>query len=346
MKYLSLSLLFSFISIQYTNGQVTKDGGLHREEENFIFSDAPFESCHAATIEDLGSGELLAAWFGGKQEGSKDVSIWIARYKDGWLKPLKIVSGRDDKGDPMACWNPVLFKTKAGTLFLHYKVGLSPREWWAEVLVSHDNGLTWAEPAKLPQNMLGPIKNKPIQLKNGDILYPSSTESMDEKTWTVHLEKSDSTGRNWTKITVNNGGFDAIQPSILTHGNNILQLLCRSRNNRIVTSWSFDNGTKWTPLEATTLPNPNAGSDAVSLMDNRFLLVYNPLLAGKEWWEGRSVLKLAVSNDGKQWNNIDTLEEKKDGEYSYPAIIQSADGLIHIVYTYNRKCIKYIKFKL
>lgn len=345
MKYLSL-LLFSFISMQYVNGQVTKDASLEREEEHFIFSDAPFESCHAATIEDLGDGELLTAWFGGKQEGSKDVCIWMARYKDGWTKPTKVVSGHDDKGNPIACWNPVLFKTRAGTLFLHYKVGPSPREWWGEVLTSYDNGLTWGEPTKLPTNMLGPIKNKPIQLKNGDILYPSSTESLDEKTWTVHLEKSDSTGRNWTKIAVDNASFDAIQPSILVHGNNVLQLLCRSRNNRIVTSWSFDDGANWTPLAATELPNPNAGSDAVSLTGGKYLLVYNPLLAGKEWWEGRSVLQLAISNDGKKWTDIDTLEEKKEGEYSYPAIIQSKDGFIHIVYTYNRKCIKYIKFKL
>lgn len=314
--------------------------------EEFIFTEAPFESCHAATIVDIGNGHLLAAWFGGKHEGNADVSIWLSHNTgDFWSAPIEVAAGMDSLGRPAACWNPVLFKSRSGEIFLHYKVGKSPREWWAEVIVSRDKGATWSKPKKLPENMLGPIKNKPLQLPNGDILYPSSTESLDDKKWRIHLEKSDSLGNNWEKISINNNHLNAIQPSILSHGNNRLQLLARSRNNKIVSSWSYDGGESWTELESTHLPNPNSGSDAVTLTNGLQLLVYNPLLAGKNWWEGRSVLKLASSTDGINWQNSYTLEEETKGEYSYPAIIQSADGFIHIVYTYDRKCIKYIKFK-
>ncbi|QNL52574.1 exo-alpha-sialidase [Olivibacter sp. SDN3] len=315
-------------------------------KDEFVFTEAPFESCHAATIVDAGDGHLIAAWFAGKHEGNADVGIWVSHHMgDFWSAPIEVAAGADSLGQPTACWNPVLFKSRAGKLFLHYKVGKSPREWWAEVIVSDDKGSTWSKPKKLPENMLGPIKNKPLQLANGDILYPSSTESIDDKKWRIHLEKSDSLGNNWKRIAIDNNNFNAIQPSILSYKDNRLQLLARSRNNKIVSSWSYDNGKNWTALDPTHLPNPNSGSDAVTLSNGLQLLVYNPLLAGKNWWEGRSVLKLASSTDGINWEEVHTLEEKEKGEYSYPAIIQSADGFIHMVYTYDRKCIKYIKFK-
>jgi predicted neuraminidase len=114
----------------------------------------------------------------------------------------------------------------------------------------------------------------------------------------------------------------------------------------IVESWSENNGETWSKLKATQLPNPNSGSDAVTLKDSRQLLVYNPLTAGKNWWEGRSVLKLAISTDGKNWQDIYTLESHNKGEYSYPAIIQDRNGNIHLSYTAERKKITYAEIRL
>ncbi|MDQ0638873.1 putative neuraminidase [Pedobacter sp. W3I1] len=312
-----------------------------------IFEKAPFEACHASTLVDLGEGKIMAAWFGGKHEGSKDVVIWSS-IKTGtqWSQPIEIANGIKNDTSRFACWNPVLFKTKKGTLFLHYKVGLNPRTWWAEYKTSANNGKTWSKAHKLPKDFLGPIKNKPVQLPNGTILYPSSTESLDEKTWAIHIEKSDAEGKNWKKIEINCDTFGVIQPSILSYPNGRLQLLCRSRQNVIVESWSEDNGETWSKLTATTLPNPNSGSDAVTLIDGRQLLVYNPLPAGKNWWEGRSTLKLAISTDGKNWQDIYTLENHDKGEYSYPAIIQDRSGNIHISYTAERKKINYMEIRL
>ncbi|MBT2591240.1 exo-alpha-sialidase [Pedobacter sp. ISL-68] len=312
-----------------------------------IFEKAPFESCHASTLVDLGKGKIMAAWFGGKHEGSKDVVIWSS-IKTGkqWSLPIEIANGRINDTSRFACWNPVLFKTKNGILFLHYKVGPNPRTWWAEYKTSVNNGKTWSKAQKLPKDFLGPIKNKPIQLPNGTILYPSSTESLDEKTWAIHIEKSDAECKNWKKININCDTFGVIQPSILTYPNGRLQLLCRSRQNVIVESWSENNGETWSKLKATQLPNPNSGSDAVTLKDSRQLLVYNPLTAGKNWWEGRSVLKLAISTDGENWQDIYTLESHNKGEYSYPAIIQDRNGNIHLSYTAERKKITYAEIRL
>lgn len=317
---------------------------LEIKTSEFIFEDAPFKACHASTLVELANKKIMAAWFGGTNEGNKDVCIWSSINTNGkWSKPINIANGIQNDTLQYPCWNPVLFKTKANLLILHYKVGPNPRTWWGMVKTSKDNGLTWSKASKLPDGFLGPIKNKPIQLTSGTILYPSSTESLDEKTWQIHLEKSDAQGKNFKKIIIDCGNFGVIQPSILQHSDGRLQLLCRSRQNVIVSSWSADEGNTWSKLTALALPNPNAGADAVSLKNGLYLLVYNPLPAGKNWWEGRSILKLALSKNGIDWNDIYTLEQHDSGEYSYPAIIQSTDGAIHLSYTSERKKIKYCK---
>jgi len=340
-KFIVLLILFFLQQIVISQAQTVK---IIQSES--IFEEAPFKSCHASTLVEIDNHDIMAAWFGGSNEGNKDVCIWSA-IKSGkkWSKPIKVADGIQEDGNQYPCWNPVLFKTKSGLLTLHYKVGPNPREWWAMMKVSKDNGKTWLKAEKLPKGFLGPIKNKPIQLASGDILYPSSTESLDEKIWKIHLEKSDANGRNFKKINIDCGDFGVIQPSILQYKDGSLQLLCRSRQNVIVSSWSKDDGNTWTKLEALNLPNPNSGTDAVTLRNGFQLLVYNPLNAGKEWWEGRSILKLAISTNGKDWKDVYTLEQHDKGEYSYPAIIQAKDGSIHISYTSERHKIKYVELK-
>lgn len=332
--FLTLSLIFpATTKAQKTSVKIVRSG--------FIFDEATFAACHASTLLELKGNRIMSAWFGGKFEGSKDVSIWCSvRANSKWSKPVEIANGLQNDTLRYACWNPVLFKARDGILYLHYKVGPNPRTWWAEYKTSNNNGKTWSPAKKLPDGFLGPIKNKPVQLAAGDILYPSSTESLDEKKWLIHIEKSDKYGNNWRKIEIDCDTFGVIQPSIITYPNGKIQLLCRSRQNVIVQSWSEDNGESWSKLSKTSLPNPNSGSDAVTLKSGKQLLIYNPLEAGKNWWEGRSVLKLAVSCDGEHWKDIYTLENHKEGEYSYPAIIQGKNGHVYLSYTSLRKKIK------
>jgi predicted neuraminidase len=315
--------------------------------KEFVFDAAPFASCHASTLVALPAGNIMAAWFAGPHEGHKEVGIWMSiRAGNRWDKPRQVADGIINDTLRYPCWNPVLFRTGKGRTFLFYKVGKSPREWWGVVKHSDDNGKTWSAAKKLPDGYLGPIKNKPVALKDGSLLFPSSTESIDNKSWTIHLEKSDAKLKRWQKIAIDCDTFGVIQPSILFHGKNRLQLLCRSRQNYIVESWSADDGLTWGPLKKTSLANPNSGSDAVTLSNGMQLLVYNPLTAGREWWLGRNILKVAISADGREWKDIYTLEEHSSGEYSYPAVIQTPDRLVHITYTDKRTKIRYVTLKL
>ena len=121
-----------------------------------------------------------------------------------------------------------------------------------------------------------------------------------------------------------------------------MQILCRSKQGNIIQSWSNDVGKTWSALSKTTLPNPNSGIDAVTLKDGRQLIVYNPDVTDKERYNDRSKLRVAMSIDGENWNDIMDLENGTSEEYSYPAIIQTSDGLIHITYTYERRNIKHV----
>jgi alpha-L-fucosidase len=215
-------------------------------------------------------------------------------------------------------------------------VGPSPRTWWGLYKTSKDNGKTWSPATKIPDNLLGPIKNKPVRLSNGKILYPTSFETPTD--WNIYLETSDQDLNHWQKIAINNNKLSSIQPTILTHRDGTLQLLCRSQNKNINESWSKDNGQTWSILTPTRLPNNNSGIDAVTLSDGRQMLIFNPIT------DGRNELAIAISKDGINWKVVVSLEKDPDpaAEFSYPAIIQSRDGSIHATYTWNRKLIKHV----
>ena len=306
----------------------------------FVYESAPFASAHASTIVETGN-DLVAAWFGGTREGAADVGIWLSRRTTaGWTPPIEVATGLQPDGTRYPCWNPVLFEVGAGDLRLFYKVGPSPQRWWGMELRSGDSGRTWMSPQRLPDGILGPIKNKPLRLADGTLISPSSTESPDRpSTWRVHFERSADGGRTWTTAAPAPSGsgsaIEAIQPSLLVDRRGRLQAVGRTRSQRIFQTWSDDGGRTWTALSLGPLPNPNSGIDAVTLADGRHLIVYN------HTEKGRSPLNVAVSKDGVLWEAAVVLEAEP-GEFSYPAVIQSRDGLAHVTYTWKRQRIRHV----
>jgi len=315
--------------------------------KEFIFNAAPFPSSHASTLVQLRNGDILAAWFGGTGEGNPDVAIWSARRtSQGWSAPVELA-----REPSTPSWNPVLFYSKDGRLWLYYKFGPSVMNWTGARRFSRDHGKTWSPIEHLPAGILGPIKDKPLVLADGAIVSGSSVESY--HAWAAWIERSTNNGQSWTKIgpipvaakptgpLPAEGRSGIIQPSVVDLGGKHLRFYARATEDirRICAADSYDEGLTWTPPHAINLPNPNSGIDAVHLKDGRVVLIFNDTASG------RTPLNLAVSRDGEHFRDFLTLESEP-GEYSYPAIVQLKNGDLAMTYTWNRKKIRYAEVPL
>lgn len=161
-------------------------------KSEFIYETAPFPECHASTIVES-KGTLVTAWFGGEKEGKPNVGIWVSRLENGkWSTPVEVANGVESSEKRYPTWNPVLHQSKSGPLLLFYKVGPTPSSWWGMLITSADGGKTWSKPVRLPDGIAGPIKDKPVELANGELLCPSSTE---DKGWRVHFERTSDQGK-------------------------------------------------------------------------------------------------------------------------------------------------------
>jgi len=270
-----------------------------------------------------------------------------------------------------SCWNPVLYTMPSGEIWLFYKVGSSVADWTGWVVKSKDGGKTWGKREPLPEKFLGPIKNKP-EMVNGRLLCPSSTEG---DGWRFHMEILDLKTNEWKYVgpvdaeklprtdDVDSATVDmqhpiykkgeearfiySIQPSILKLKDGRLQVLMRTHNARLATSYSSDGGDTWSKVTLSEVENNQSGTDAVTLKDGRHVLIYNNFETEPGTKKGpRTPLSIAISDDGEHWKHLLTLEDSPVNQYSYPAIIQDKDGNLDCIYTWRRQRIAYKKIDL
>ena len=348
-------------------------------KDEFLYEQAPFPQCHAATIVETKKGDLVATYFGGKHERHPDVCIWVSIKKKGqqeWSKPILAADGVFTLGTAYAeiagvtaestpaSEGPVLRgsasadqrrKVPNGELWLFFKVGLKVADWTGWLCKSKDGGRTWSDKEPLPKGFLGPIKNKP-EIIDGRLLCPSSTE---DNGWKFHMEIYDIAKKEWKYVgpvkaelamrteDMKQHPIDCIQPSILKLKDGRLQVLMRTRNGKIGTSFSSDNGDTWSNVTLLDVPNNQSGTDAVTLQDGRHVLIYNNFGTLPGTKKGvRTPLSIAISSDGTHWHHAQTLEDSPISQYSYPSIIQSKDGKLHAVYTWRRLRIAYKEIDL
>ena len=243
-----------------------------------------------------------------------------------------------------ACWNPVLYQVPNGELQLYFKIGPNVAGWKGWVCRSKDGGKTWSQREPLPDGIYGPIKNKPV-LSKGRLISPTSDE---RDGWKLYFEYSDDMGKTWKRspFVEADDGVKAIQPSIIFLPDGRLQAVCRTRSRHVGITFSSDNGETWSKLQLIDTPNNNSGLDAVTLKDGSYAMICNhwPIEPDKEKG-ARTPLALLKSKDGIHWEHWMTLEDSPISQYSYPSIIQTKDGHIHVVYTWRRERIKHVEVR-
>ena len=325
-----------------TFGQNPDKSVITKEE---LFTDSKdFKECHASTLVHLKDGTFLTAWFGGTKEKNPDVGIWMSKGVPGnWGAPFQVAKIRGD-----AHWNPVLFESPQGKIYLFFKVGKEITAWETWVKTSDDQGKTWSEAYELvpgDKGGRGPVRNKPIVLSNGTWVAGSSFENAATKKWDAFTDRSEDNGKTWTAtpyIALNRDDFKGagvIQPTLWESKPGMVHMLLRSTAGVICRSDSKDYGKTWSTIYKTDLPNPNSGIDLTKLPNGTLALLYNP---DNKNWGSRGNLNLAISYDnGLTWPKKFIIEEgdPKD-EHSYPAIITYGNSVAY-TYTDNRKKIAF-----
>ncbi|MCR4403880.1 MAG: exo-alpha-sialidase [Candidatus Acetothermia bacterium] len=316
-------------------------------------------TCHAPSLCELPGGELLLAFYAGSREGAPDSVVLGARFdpeRSEWSSPEVWV---DVPGRAPA--NPRIFLGPDGAVWLLVGINYGPRWCSGETYLflkrSFDLGRTWRDLELFweEKGLLG--KNKPLHLREV-WLIPVEWE----REWSAAFLRSEDNGATWEIVgdLGKEAGAHLIQPALVPLADGRLMAYMRSQERYIFVAYSPDLGKSWTRPQPTPLPNNNSGIDMERLDSGSLVLAFNPttpvpglaklhqgwpevMPAGFDVWGPRTPLVLALSQDeGKTWPYRLALEEGP-GEFSYPAIIQDEQGIIHVAYTYNRKAICHVQ---
>jgi len=170
---------------------------------------------------------------------------------------------------------------------------------------------------------------KPLKLANGRILLPLYSDGFNMSMVAI----SDDDGTTW-QASLPIVGRGNVQPALVQKKNGHIVAYMRDNGDapsKVQMSESTDKGYSWSAAQKTNIPN-EASVELIVLKDGRWAFV------GDDEDDGRYRLSLYLSDDeGQTWKWKRTLEndKQKSGRFSYPCLIQTADGLLHISYSYS-----------
>ena len=197
---------------------------------------------------------------------------------------------------------------------------------YAEYAPTYESLLTEAakDPAKRETGWMTRIH--PVILANGKILLPLYSDGFNFGLVAI----SEDQGQTW-RCSLPIVGRGLNQPSLIERKDGSLDAYMRQDGDEpsgIMISHSEDQGYSWTFARKSELPNPGASIEVIRLNSGNWLLAYNDVE------DGRYSLAVAISDDeGATWKWKQNIENKKGAGFSYPSVIQSKDGLIHLTYS-------------
>lgn len=318
--------------------------------EEFVNDSQKLPFVHVASIMELKDHTLAALWYGGPYEYNHKNTIFMAKLRtDTWQEPLAIVTperAQHDLERPFKCLgNPLMLSNPDGSLRLLF-VTIAMGKWSGSQLntcLSMDGGLSWSPAERLTLsplfNLSELVRNRPVPLEGGGWCVPIYQEFLGKFPELLWLnERHGTLDYQKTRIA---GGCSSLQPSLipLEARRAIVLLRDYTSEKRIFITRTEDGGHSWSRPAPTFLPNPDAGISGLRLSDGRILVAYN------DSTEKRDTLSLALSKDeGRSWQQISNLENDPYKSFSYPYLIQSSDGIVHLAYTWNSTLIKMISF--
>ncbi len=324
-----------------TVARPTTSAGLQRE---LLFAAAP--SAHASSLTELSDGRIAAAWYAGAYEGAEGVRIWFST-KDGmgWTNPRVIADGvttiAATRIGARTLGNPIIhFQSRR--LHLWY-VSVAFGGWSVSSInhsVSDDLGETWSAPRKLVTspffNISTLVRARPVALEGDEIGLPVYHELAAKRAEWLRL---DSEGRVLGKVRIPSERA-ALQPAVAPIDATRAIALMRASAGRLIVANTDDGGASWNPAASLDIENHDTSVAVLRLASGRLLLAANP-------GRGRAILQLFVSPDhGHTWHSAKIIEQDTTGalEYSYPSLLQTRDGQIHLSYTFRRQTIAHTTF--
>ncbi len=305
-------------------------------------------SSHASSIAQLPDGRILVAWYAGTREGAGDVQIWFA-IRDGsrWSTPrvaaTRTETARDLGLHVSKLGNPVVFHD-GNRLHLWY-VSVSFGGWSGSAInhkTSTDDGTTWSSTERLETspflNIGTLVRGPPVLLKDGGFGLPIYQELFAQRAEWLRINPD---GKLAGKLRLPSAQ-SALQPAAVALDELRAIALLRHagrRNGTVMAVSTVDGGENWRELPPLSIGNRNSGLGLLRLADGRLLLAANPQ-------SQRNVLVLYLSNEeGGSWKIARTIvnDPITSAEYSYPALLQTADGYVHLTYTFNRQTIAYAR---
>lgn len=340
------------------NGIVAPSGTDPALEEAYLPIPQPSDN-HASNLLEADNGDLLCVWFSGSGEGNPDTDIVMSRLPAGsrqWTAPVKLSADRERSEQ-----NPVLFQADDGKLWLFHTSNEPHNQRTSRIVyrTSADRGFTWSEAGIIPAGPGIFLRHPPLVLHNGDWLLPAYYCRL-EGHYSVVLISSDE-GATWQEHEVP-GSLHRVQMTAVQFDDGTLFAMFRSRQaDRMYTSVSADSGKTWSVPAKSSLPNNNSSTQLVKLHNGHLALIYNNSTMENDqfrWVQRkgefrkkplRTPLTISISEDrGETWpyfRNVQMADlEYKETEigYSYPSIIATRDGKIHLAFSYLRQGIKYV----
>lgn len=294
----------------------------------------------ASTLVALPGGTLMCAWQAGKKDTAQDTAVHVSVLEAGattWSDPRVLVDTPH-----LVDGNPVLHYDKNGVLWLFY-VSAQGGEWSTsriKVIASTDQGASWSDARDLSDVTGLMTRHKPVEFEGGVLLLPV----YDAQDWTSLMLLSRDGGHTWTpsgRIDTGLGsGKGAIEPSVVERGDGSLLCFLRdgSDHHRVWQSVSMDHGHTWSAPCPVDIPNPNSSLEAIRLEGGHLMMALNPTPKGTD------TLSVWISqDDGMSWQVFRDIEHGQR-QASCPAILQGADGLIHLTYCGSDGSVKHVAF--